>query len=61
MKEIKKKTAPKAVWTKIRLRLPDLDHARAAMLNSLRSPESRRSYKQETGDGPDWHEDKDSG
>jgi len=27
------------------LRLPDLEHAKAAVLNSLGSPESRRSYE----------------
>ena len=26
------------------LRLPDLDHSKAAVLNSLRSPASRRAY-----------------
>src|SRR5271169_2033099 len=31
--------SPKAV-----LRLPDLEHAKSAVLNSLASPESRRSY-----------------
>src|SRR5580765_3845201 len=32
--------SPKAV-----LRLPDLEHAKSAVLNSLASPESRRSYE----------------
>jgi len=27
------------------LRLPDLEHAKSAALNSLASPESRRSYE----------------
>jgi len=30
---------------KIVLRLPDLDHTKAAVLNSLSSPHSRRNYK----------------
>src|SRR5260370_18205447 len=31
--------------TKTVLRLPDLEHAKSAVLNSLGSPESRRSYE----------------
>jgi hypothetical protein len=31
--------------TKAVLRLPDLDHAKSAVLNCLASPESRRSYE----------------
>ena len=40
--EMKKsrRRSPKAV-----LRLPDLEHAKSAVLNSLASPESRRSYE----------------
>jgi hypothetical protein len=30
---------------KIVLRLPDLDHTKTAVLNSLSSPHSRRNYK----------------
>ena len=36
-----KKPAPR----KVVLRLPDLDHAKSAVLNSLSSPRSRRNYK----------------
>ena len=36
-----KKPAPR----KVVLRLPDLDHAKPAVLNSLSSPRSRRNYK----------------
>jgi hypothetical protein len=32
-------------YWKIILRLPDLDHAKASVLNSLRSPQSRRNYR----------------
>jgi site-specific recombinase XerD len=35
-----RRRSPKAV-----LRLPDLEHAKSAVLNSLASPESRRSYE----------------
>ena len=30
---------------KVVLKLPDLDHAKSAVLNSLSSPHSRRNYK----------------
>ena len=55
MKGTKKRTAPKAAWTKIRLRLPDLDHAKAAVLNSLRSPESQRSYRHAIDEFIAWY------
>jgi integrase len=35
----------KAPGRKVVLRLPDLDHAKSAVLNSLSSPSSRRNYK----------------
>src|ERR1022692_4511000 len=35
-----RRRSPRAV-----LRLPDLEHAKSAVLNSLASPESRRSYE----------------
>ena len=35
----------KVARIKTTLRLPDLDHAKAAVLNSLRSPDSQRSYE----------------
>jgi len=35
----------KANYRKIVLRLPDLDHAKASVLNSLRSSQSRRNYR----------------
>lgn len=41
----KKSTRPKA-----KLRLPDLEHAKAAVLFSLRSPESQRSYRRSIDD-----------
>jgi hypothetical protein len=39
----RKKTKPN--YRKIVLRLPDLDHAKASVLNSLSSPQSRRNYR----------------
>jgi hypothetical protein len=35
----------KPLRRKIVLRLPDLDHAKSSVLNSLSSPSSRRNYK----------------
>jgi site-specific recombinase XerD len=38
-----------------RLGLPDLDHAKAAVLASLRSPESQRSYQHAIDEFVGWH------
>src|ERR1700761_9684027 len=40
-----RKKSRKPPSRKIVLRLPDLDHTKAAVLNSLSSPHSRRNYK----------------
>src|SRR5215467_5344106 len=40
---------------KTRLGLPDLDHARSAVLVSLRSPESQRSYRHSIDDFVSWY------
>ena len=39
------KRTQKHLVHKIVLRLPDLDHAKSSVLNSLSSPRSRRNYK----------------
>jgi site-specific recombinase XerC len=39
------KRTKKLIPRKIVLRLPDLDHAKSSVLNSLSSPRSRRNYK----------------
>jgi hypothetical protein len=39
------KSIKKQVARKLILRLPDLDHAKTSVLNSLSSPRSRRNYK----------------
>lgn len=39
------KRTQKHVVQKIVIRLPDLDHAKSSVLNSLSSPRSRRNYK----------------
>jgi hypothetical protein len=39
------KKTKKPIHRKIVLSLPDLDHAKSSVLNSLSSPRSRRNYK----------------
>jgi hypothetical protein len=39
------KSIKKHLSQRIVLRLPDLDHAKGSVLNSLSSPRSRRNYK----------------
>jgi hypothetical protein len=40
-----KRIIKKPIPRRIVLRLPDLDHSKSAVLNSLSSPRSRRNYK----------------
>src|SRR5271167_2267919 len=50
-KNLKKKSArPKRI-----LRLPDLDHAKTAVLNTLGSPDSERSYRFAIDDFIAWY------
>jgi hypothetical protein len=49
MSRTKPKQTPKRV-----LRLPDLDFAKSAVLNTLRSPESKRSYRFAIDDFVAW-------
>lgn len=42
--------APKTI-----LRLPDLDHAKAAVLNSLTSPDAQRGYRHAIDEFVDWY------
>jgi hypothetical protein len=46
----KPKSAPKRV-----LRLPDLDHAKLSVLNTLGSPESQRAYRFAMDDFIAWY------
>src|SRR6476646_623271 len=45
----------KANRAKTRLGLPDLEHAKSAVLISLRSPESQRSYRRSIDDFVAWY------
>jgi hypothetical protein len=46
----RKKKLPKSV-----LRLPDLEHARNAVLNSLSSPDAQRGYRHAIDEVVDWY------
>jgi site-specific recombinase XerD len=45
----------KAIRAKTKLGLPDLEHAKSAVLVSLRSPESQRSYRRSIDDFVCWY------
>ena len=49
------KRTRKHVVRRIVLRLPDLDHAKTSLLNSLSSPRSRRNYKFAMEQFIDWY------
>jgi hypothetical protein len=51
----KKLTRRKANRAKSKLGLPDLEHAKSAVLVSLRSPESQRSYRRSIEDFVCWY------
>jgi hypothetical protein len=46
----KRRPAPKTV-----LRLPDLDQAKSAILNSLSSRDAQRGYRRATGEFIEWY------
>jgi site-specific recombinase XerD len=50
MSKLKRKCTPKTV-----LRLPDLEQSKTAVLNSLTSPSSRRSYEHAIREFTDWY------
>ena len=45
----------KRTTTKSVLRLPDLEHAKASVLNSLTNPDARRGYRHSIGEFVDWY------
>jgi len=45
----------KAKRLKTKLGLPDLDHSKSAVLNSLRSPESKRGYTHAIDEFIQWY------
>ena len=55
MKRKSKRNFKKVSRTKTRLQLPDLDQAKAAVLNSLGSPESQRGYHHAIDEFIGWY------
>jgi len=55
MRRKRTKISRKTAWTKVRLTLPDLDQAKAAVLRSLRSPESQRGYRHAIDEFIAWY------
>ena len=55
MRRKRTKFSRKIAWTKVRLTLPDLDQAKAAVLRSLRSPESQRGYRHAIDEFIAWY------
>jgi len=55
MKRKSKRSSKKVSRTKTRLQLPDLDQAKAAVLNSLGSPESQRGYHHAIDEFIGWY------
>jgi hypothetical protein len=53
----KRKSHPRTrrTTTKSVLRLPDLEHAKAAVLNSLTSPDAQRGYRHAIDEFVDWY------
>ena len=51
----KKLKRRKTIRSKSKLGLPDLEHAKSAVLVSLRSPESQRSYRRSIEDFVGWY------
>src|SRR5205823_7178687 len=54
---MKRKSPPrrKRTTTKSVLRLPDLEHAKTAVLNSLTSPDAQRGYRHAIDEFVDWY------
>ncbi len=55
MKRNRKRISKIALYNKTKLRLPGLDQAKAAVLNTLRTTESRRDYEQTVDEFIEWY------
>ena len=55
IEETPKCTCQEKSLARTKLRLPDLDHSKVAVLNSLRSPESQRSYRHSIDEFIAWY------
>ncbi len=51
----KSRSKPKHNTTRSVLRLPDLEHAKTAVLNSLTSPDAQRGYRHAINEFVDWY------
>ena len=51
----KRKSPQKPKRPKTKLGLPDLDHSKSAVLDSLRSPESKRGYRHAIDEFIQWY------
>src|SRR4029077_9670922 len=52
---MKRKSRTRRTTTESVLRLPDLEHARAAVLNSLTSPDAQRGYRYAIDEFVEWY------
>ena len=52
---MRRRQSPKGKRPKTKLGLPDLDHSKSAVLNSLRSPESKRGYRHAIEEFIQWY------
>jgi len=55
MSRHRKGKSPKPKRPKTKLGLPDLDHSKSAVLDSLRSPESKRGYRHTLDEFIQWY------
>ena len=55
MRRMPKRVSRKPHRPKMKLGLPDLDQAKAAVLDSLRSPESQRGYRHSIDEFIGWY------
>jgi hypothetical protein len=53
-KRVKRKS-PKSKRPKTKLGLPDIDHSRSAVLDSVSSPESKRGYRHAIDEFIQWY------
>ena len=51
----KSRSKTKRTTTRSVLRLPDLEHAKTAVLNSLTSPDAQRGYRHAIDEFVDWY------
>ena len=54
-KQTRQGKSPKPKRPKAKLGLPDLDHSKSAVLDSLRSPESKRGYRHAIDESIQWY------